>query len=65
MTISSNEEWNHDKLQHAIYRMQLIIDSMKNLKDAVIVAEISAFQHAIDFIEYNMEQSEITGGNGD
>lgn len=58
MTSSANEEWNYDKLLDAL-------EILRDLKKETKYAAKSAISHAIDFIEYNMEQSEITGGNGD
>jgi hypothetical protein len=68
MTFSANDEWDYDKLQHGI---SLLEDAKLRLKEnttaipSLIEWGCRDIQHAIDFIEWNMRELEITGGNGD
>ena len=59
MTSSANDEWDYSKLRLAL-----------NLLDAIKVHAKTAYdkescQAGMDFIEFNMREMEITGGNGD
>jgi hypothetical protein len=67
MTSSANDEWDHGKLTDAIKNMDVIVTNLKkyNGHSAYEMQRASALIHAIDFIEYNMREMEITGGNGD
>ena len=51
-------EWNYYDLIHATAYMRTEKAFLKE-------CEAKQIQHAIDFIEYNMREMEITGGNGD
>ena len=67
MTSSANAEWAYFHLKHGIDELKKQIRRNKMLgvdKDAVFAANES-LQNTIDFIEYNMREMEITGGNGD
>ena len=67
MTSRANDEWNHYELTMAMHIMERhILELQRNTRfPAASKLDIDSLQHAIDFIKYNMEQSEITGGNGD
>lgn len=68
MTSSANDEWNSYELimaVHLIYKtIRLLEKAPANEKNSCKL-DIKSLQHAIDFIEYNMRELEITGGNGD
>ena len=56
MTSSANDEWDYSEL----------MDGIKFLKNSTgFWNNKYTYQHLIDFIEYNMKEMEITGGNGD
>jgi hypothetical protein len=65
MTSSANDEWNHYELTMAIHLMEKEILRLRREKSNAAALDAKSLEHAIDFIKYNMEQSEITGGNGD
>jgi len=59
MTSSANDEWNYDKLKMAVHLLDAIKVNAKTKYDR------ESCQTGIDFIEYNMRELEIVGGNGD
>lgn len=63
MTSSANDEWDHGKLTRAIKHFNY--ERISNRIDGYPKYVMEDIQHAIDFIEYNMREMEITGGNGD
>lgn len=72
MTSAANNEWDYEKLMQAIKEMHFgiaaldMVISTNTIEDKESVSSrIAVFRHAIDFIEYNMREMEITGGNGD
>ena len=67
MTSSANDEWNHYELTMAMHIMERHILQLKQPSrfPNAHALDVKSLQHAIDFIKYNMEQSEIIGGNGD
>ena len=65
MTSSANDEWDYEDLRRGL----ATLETEKNVfahryKDEADIL-VRAMQHTIDFIEYNMRELEITGGNGD
>ncbi len=67
MTSSANDEWTHYELIMAIHLIEKEILALKRgaLKYGSNSLDAKSLQHAVDFIKWNMEQSEIVGGNGD
>ena len=79
MTSSANDDWNHYRLKQAIGYMweearkwrrlaqccRAYPDSPAVFSDKYAIEQAEMFEYAVEFIEYNMEQMEITGGNGD
>lgn len=59
MTSSANDEWNYDQLRFAVHLLEALQLAAKTAHDH------DACRHGVDFIEYNMRELEITGGNGD
>ncbi len=67
MTSSANDAWDYDKL---LYGISILENAKAMIQERGVIQSIKDWsardiQHTIDFLEYNMEQSEITGGNGD
>lgn len=67
MTSSANAEWNHFDLKMGIDELEKCIRQLKYLSTNAWETEqvVKQLRHTIEFIEYNIEQMEITGGNGD
>lgn len=65
MTGSANDEWNHYELTMAVYLIEKEILHLRRGKLNASSLDAKTLQHAVNFIEYNMREMEITGGNGD
>jgi hypothetical protein len=69
MTGSASDEWDYHSLNEGIAYLEKNIRQVQKLHFQIDPAEtqsrIKMLQHTIDFIEYNMRELEITGGNGD
>lgn len=67
MTSSANDEWNHFDLKTGIEELEKRIRQLKRLSTNAWETEqvVKQLRHTIDFIEYNMREMEIIGGNGD
>lgn len=61
MTSSANDEWDSYKLGSAVHLLRM--DASRATRLNAHIAEM--LNHAADFIEWNMRELEITGGNGD
>lgn len=56
MTSNANDEWDYRKLMDGIAFLKRSTGQWDGKY---------TYQHLISFIEYNMRELEITGGNGD
>ncbi len=63
MTSSANDKWSFDALEIGIETLRVCAKEMRMNKDPAW--KIAPLVQTIDFIEYNMREMEITGGNGD
>jgi hypothetical protein len=59
MTSSANDEWDYSKLRLAINLLDAIKAHAKTKYDK------ESCEEGMNFIEYNMREMEITGGNRD
>lgn len=63
------ESWSHFYLQCGIDELEKRVRKIRNLavdaNDPAVLEQIKAINHTIRFIEYNMSESDIDGGNGD
>ena len=69
MTSSANDEWDYDDLMCGIeelwFELNRINRELQKSSNTGLEIRKKRIQHTIDFIEYNMREMEITGGNGD
>ena len=72
MTSSANTEWDYydlmcgiEELWFELNRINREVDRVGESCSAGLTLRKKRIQHTIDFIEYNMREMEITGGNGD
>jgi hypothetical protein len=77
MTAEANTEWDHYKLEKAVSELRRLARIENDLIDKLPAGifgveercwrgdDRDAYEHAADFIEYNMREMEINGGNGD
>lgn len=67
MTSSANDEWNYFHLRMGIEQLEKDIRKIRHLAVDKLAAEdtVVCLLDTIRFIEYNMRELEITGGNGD
>lgn len=67
MTAEANTEWNHFHLRMGIDQLEKDIRKIRYLAVDKLAAEddVVCLMETIRFIEYNMKEMEINGGNGD
>ncbi len=70
MTGEANMEWDYGKLRDTITYLEDEAERMDRVYRTSInfsfyKAKSDSYRHAVAFIEYNMKEMEITGGNGD
>lgn len=67
MTSSANDEWKRYELIMAIHIMEGYIMQLQRSSrfPNAHALDIESLKHVVGFIKYNMDQSEIIGGNGD
>jgi hypothetical protein len=59
MTSSANNEWDYYKLIDGLHLLERLTHGLTGS------FQYESIMHTIKFIEYNMKEMEITGGNGD
>jgi hypothetical protein len=67
MTAEANTEWSHFDLMQGIEQLRKDCRKIRHLATDKLagIEQVSSLIHTIDFIEYNMKEMEINGGNGD
>jgi len=65
MTSAANDEWNHYELKMAIHLINKQALYLGRSKTSAGLLDAKSLQYAIEFIEYNMKELELKGGNGD
>lgn len=63
MTSGANDEWDYGKLETGIKYLELSLRHLLHNEKAA--HDVEAVKHTLEFIEYNMRELEVTGGNGD
>lgn len=61
------EEWKYFELSQGIAQLEKDIRKLAYLATdrQAVQEQVNCLRHTIDFIWYNMQESNITGGNGD
>lgn len=63
---AEKSNWNYDDLSTGVATLENEIRYiLRNHANPLTKTRAEKLRHTIDFIEYNMKEMEITGGNGD
>ena len=67
MTSSASDDWSYYQLRCGVDEFEKLIRKINRLATCKLAAKdlTDSLRHTIDFIEYNMNEMEINGGNGD